>query len=194
MLPVKKFGAIAGFLAPMLAFVFVSLAIVSYPQFSWVDNALSDLGVVPGVTSILFTVGIIGAGVCAFLFSILGLYSFAQKRTLGKVGAILFAAATIALVCIGIFNESFRPTHYLVSVAFFVFAPVAFFVLTSNFFRLGKRRLAVFTGVIALFAALTWILQLLIQYVPNVAIPEAASAAAISIWVITLSAKIRNEV
>ncbi|MCL5949711.1 MAG: DUF998 domain-containing protein [Candidatus Bathyarchaeota archaeon] len=186
----NRVGAIAGVLSPITAIIFISLAIASYPAFSWTNNALSDLGVVEGITSTLFTVGICGAGVFGILFAVLGLYGFAKKSLLGKIGSGFFAAATIALVLIGVFNESFRPTHYLVSVAFFVLAPIAGLIWTGAFWRGGKRRLAVFTVGIALFAAAVWILEFTIHYVPEVAIPEAVSAAAISAWVIVLSAKI----
>lgn len=186
---INRVGAIAGFLSPITAVIFISLAIASYPEFSWINNALSDLGVVEGITSTLFTVGLCGAGIFGFLFAILGLYSFAEKSILGKVGSGFFAAATIALVLIGVFNESFRPTHYLVSVAFFVLAPIAGFIWTCVFWRDGRRRLAAFTVGVAVFAAAVWILEFTINYVPAVAIPEAVSAAAISMWVVVLSTK-----
>jgi len=79
---------------------------------------------------------------------------------LGKVGAAFFAAASISLILIGIFNEHFRPTHYIVSVSFFFFAPLAFFTLTASFYRHRKRALAAFTMAAALVAAIPWILQL----------------------------------
>ncbi|MCL5876395.1 MAG: DUF998 domain-containing protein [Candidatus Bathyarchaeota archaeon] len=184
-----KVGAVAGFAAPIFALAFILCAIVSYPPFSWTSNALSDLGVVKGVTSILFTIGLIGAGVFALLFAVFGLYNFAGVSRLGKVGSAAFSAATVALVCIGVFNEHFVPTHYLVSVAFFALAPIGLFVLTCAFFRNHQRGLAVFSVAIGVAAALPWILQFAIRYVPNVAIPEAVSAAAVSVWAIVLSAK-----
>ena len=136
---IKRFGVIAGFAAPVVAFLFISAAIASYPQFSWTHNALSDLGVVPGLTSALFTVGLIGGGVLALIFTAVGLYGFAGEKPVGKAGAVFFAAATASLILIGIFNEHFRPTHYIVSVAFFFFAPLAFFILTAAFHMTGKR-------------------------------------------------------
>lgn len=190
MLTAKRVGAIAGILAPLFAVAFVGAAIVSYPQFSWVNNALSDLGVVSGVTSVLFTVGLCGTGVLALVFSVLGLYVFVKQSLLAKVGSVFFAASTIALVCIGVFNESFRPTHHLVSVLFFVLAPLAFFILTCAFWRADRHGLAAFTAGAGVVAAAVWILEFTIRYVPEVAIPEAVSAAAISLWVIVLCSKI----
>jgi hypothetical membrane protein len=183
----RRVGAIAGFAAPFVAFIFISDAIASYPSFSWTENALSDLGVVPGLTSVLFTVGLCGGGILAVAFSVLGLYSYAGEKALGKVGAAFFAAASISLILIGIFNEHFRPTHYIVSVTFFFFAPLAFFTLTAAFYKYRKRALAAFTVVAALVAAIPWILQLTIQYVPNVAVPETISGLTVAIWVIVLA-------
>ena len=186
----NRLGGIAGYISPVIALVFIAAAILSYPAFSWTDNALSDLGVVPGITSVLFTVGLIGAGVSALLFAIFGLYRFTKRSLLGKAGSVLFTASTVALICIGIFNENYRPTHYLVSVAFFVLAPIAGFTLTYVFWRSGMRRIAAATVLLAGIAAATWILQFTVGYVPNVAIPEAISASAISAWVIMVSTKL----
>ena len=44
-----------GIVAPMIAFVCIGGAITSYPQFSWTNNALSDLGVISGITENLFS-------------------------------------------------------------------------------------------------------------------------------------------
>jgi hypothetical membrane protein len=180
-------GAAAGFAAPFVAFIFISAAILSYPSFSWTGNALSDLGVVSGLTGWLFTVGLCSGGVFAFIFAVLGLYSYAGERNLGKVGAAFFATASLSLILIGVFNEHYRPTHYIVSVMFFVFAPLAFFALTASFYRYRKRALAVFTMTAALVAAIPWILQLTIHYVPEVAIPETISGLTVAVWVIVLS-------
>jgi hypothetical membrane protein len=190
MLQSNRLGGIAGYLSPVIALVFIVAAILSYPPFSWTNNALSDLGVVPGLTSILFTVGLVGAGVSALIFAVLGLYRFTKQSPLGKAGSVLFAASTVALICIGVFNEDYTPTHYLVSVAFFVLAPIAGFTLTYVFWRGGMRRIAAVTILLAGIAAATWILQFTVGYVPNVAIPEAISAAAISAWVIVISTKL----
>jgi hypothetical membrane protein len=183
----RRVGALAGFTAPFVAFIFISAAIASYPSFSWTENALSDLGVVPGLTSVLFTVGLCGGGILALAFAVLGLYSYAGEKALGKVGAALFAAASISLILIGVFNEHYRPTHYIVSVMFFIFAPLAFFTLTAAVYSYRKKALAAFTVIAALVAAIPWILQLTIHYVPDVAILETISGLTVAAWVIVLS-------
>ncbi len=185
----RRVGAVAGFAAPVLAFACIVTAIAFYPSFSWTDNALSDLGVVAGVTGPLFNFGLIAAGVLALVFAVWGLFSFSGKSRVSRVGSLVFAAASAALVCIGVFNENFSPTHYLVSVAFFTLAPIALFILTCGFYLNRRKGLAAFSVAIGIIAALPWILQFTINYVPRVAIPEAVSALAVSAWAILLSTK-----
>jgi hypothetical membrane protein len=184
-----RIGAVAGFLAPIVAFTCIFSAIASCPEFSWTNNALSDLGIVPGITSILFNSGLLAAGVVGLIFSIAGLYGLLGKRLVGKLGSAIFAAAIIALICIAIFNENYSPTHYLVSVAFFTLGPIALFILTCAFYLNGQRGLAVFSVAVGVVAALPWILEFTLYYVPGVAIPETVSALAVSVWVIVLATK-----
>jgi hypothetical membrane protein len=185
----QKIGAATGLTTPIVAFTCIVISIASWPEFSWIDNALSDLGVAPGFTASVFNFGLTVAGVLAFCFGVLGIYSFLSTRLAGKMGASVFAAATVALICIGIFNENFSPTHYIVSVAFFSLAPIGLFILTYAFWRTNQRGMAVFSVVIGLIAAVPWIVQFTIDYLPNVAIPETISAVAFSVWAIVLSAK-----
>ncbi len=49
--------------------------------------------------------------------------------------------------------------------------------------------MSAFTIAVGLVAAIPWILQLTINYVPRVAIPEAISALVIAVWVIVFAAK-----
>jgi hypothetical membrane protein len=183
-----KIGAACAVAAPIWAFTFILVAIASYPQFNWANNALSDLGVQAGVTAPLFTVGLVVSGFLALVFAVLGLWLYLGNLA-GKIGTALFAVATVALIAIGIFNEHFSPTHYIVSVAFFSFAPLALFAITASFW-LGKQpKMAWFTLGIGVAAALPWILEFTIQYVPNVAVPEFISGLLVSAWALVLGFK-----
>jgi hypothetical membrane protein len=185
----QKIGASSGIVAPIAAFVCILTAIASYPTFSWTNNALSDLGIVPGITSSLFNFGLLASGVLAFNFAIFGLFSYLRKSWVGKIGSAVFAVATLALIAISIFNENFSPTHYLVSVAFFTLAPIALFILTFGFLLSRLRGMAVFTVLVGVAAALPWLLLFTFNYVPNVAIPEFLSGLAVSAWAIVLGKK-----
>ncbi len=108
---------------------------------------------------------------------------------MGKIGSAVFAAATLALIAISVFNENFSPTHYLVSVAFFTLAPIALFILTFGFLLSHQRGMAVFTVLVGVAAALPWLLLFAFNYVPNVAIPEFLSGLVVSVWAVVLGKK-----
>ena len=185
----QRMGAFAGIVAPILGFTCILSAITTYPPFSWSNNALSDLGVVTGITGSLFNFGLVASGFLAFNFAIFGLFTYLGKSWVGKIGSAFFAAATIALIAIGIFNESFSPTHYLVSVAFFVLAPISLLILSCSFWLSHQRGIAVFTVAVGLVAALPWLLLFAFNYVHNVAIPESVSGIAVSVWAIVVGRK-----
>ncbi len=184
-----KIGSALGIAAPVVAFSFIVIAIISYPAFSWTNNALSDLGVISGVTGPVFNFGLVASGFLGFLFAVFGLAIYFRKSLVGKVGSGFFAAATVALIAIGVFNEGFSPTHYIVSVAFFTLAPIALFILTGAFGLNRQRKMAALTIIVAILAALPWLMLFAFNYVPNVAIPEAASGLALSVWTIVLGKK-----
>ena len=183
-----KISGVCGILTPLVAFTFISLAIASSPQFSWTDNALSDLGVVEGVTAVLFNSGLIIGGILAIIFAS-GLFIFLRNRVLGRIGAFIFTLAALALVAIGNFTENFGRIHYYVSVAFFMFAPISMLIICATFFVMGKMKMGVFTFLTAIIAALIWILQFAMRYVPNVAIPETISALLASTLSIVLGSR-----
>ena len=185
----QRIGVAAGIAAPVVGFICILAAIASYPAFSWTDNALSDLGIVSGKTGPLFNFGLFASGLLALSFATFGLFNYLGKGWVGRIGSATFAASTLALMAIGIFNESFSPTHYLVSVAFFVLAPISLFILTAAFWLAHKRRIAGFTVLVAFAAAFPWLLLFAFNYVPNVAIPEFLSGLAVSAWVIVVSTK-----
>lgn len=185
----QRLGASAGIVAPILGFACILSAIATYLPFSWTNNALSDLGVVSGVTGALFNFGLVASGFLAFNFAIFGLFTYFGKSWVGKIGSVVFAGATLALIAIGVFNESYSPTHYLVSVTFFMLAPISLFILTSAFWLCNQRRMAVFTVMVGFIAALPWLLFFAFNYVPNVAIPESVSGIAVSTWAIVVGRK-----
>ena len=181
-----KIAGIIGLAAPFFAFTFILLAIASWPQFSWTNNALSDLGVQSGITTIVFNSGLVISGFLFIVFAT-GLFRFVGKRIVGKVGAAVFALACIMLIAIGIFNENFSPTHYFVSVGLFTLLPISLLILVAAFWVDGKHKLSALTLALALFAAAVWVVEFTVHYVSGVAIPEAVSGLAGTVWVMVLS-------
>ncbi len=190
--PVLKIAGLFGILTPAIAFSFIFIAIALYQPFNWSNNALSDLGVVNGLTSGLFNSGLIITGVWALVFMV-GLLIKFNKNLVGQVSAFVFALACLSLIAIGIFPENVVPTHYLVSVAFFVFLPISLFIVAAAFVVVHKIRMAVFTIVIAFASALPWILYFSLYYAPNVAIPEFVSGLAGSAWIVVIGYQMIKE-
>jgi len=149
--------------------------------------------VIPGITGFIFNFGLFASGLLAFNFAVFGLYNYLGKSWAGKIGAVVFASGALALIAIGVFNESFLPTHYLVSVAFFVLMPISMLIITCSFLLTHQVKLAIYTVSAGIAAALPWIVQFTINYAPNVAIPEFISGLVISVWTITFSYRILKE-
>jgi hypothetical membrane protein len=189
----QRIGASSGVIAPFFAFISIIIAIAGYHNFSWTFNALSDLGVIPGATGIIFNFGLGACGLLAFNFAIFGVYPFFKDNLLGKIGAGVLAIATLALICIGIFSENFSPTHYLVSVAFFVFLPISLLIFTGAFVAKHQAKMAMFTILVAIAAASPRVLFFIIHYATNVAIPEIVSGLVGAVWIITVGYKILKE-
>lgn len=189
---IVEFSSICGGIAPFFTYACILLAIGSYSEFNWANNALSDLGVVPGLTMTIFNGGLIIGGILFTIFAI-GLTQFFSKKPLGQIGAGALIIATISLICVGIFNEHVRPIHYIVSVSLFFFMPIALWILTLAFWKDDQKRMSIFTVIIGIAAAIPWILEFTLHYAPNVAIPEFVSGLATSIWALTLSSKMLKE-
>ena len=183
-----KTSGISGIIVPPIAFTLILLAIAYSPNFSWTENALSDLGVQEGVTAILFNNGLIFSGVLAILFAT-GLFIFLQENLLGRIGAFVFVIDAFALTAIGVFPENVEPVHFYASVTFFVLFPISMFFLGAAFLRMSKMKLGFFTFIVAIVAAVVWA----IPFGKGVAIPEALSALSASAWSIVLGFKMLKE-
>jgi hypothetical membrane protein len=185
----KKFWLrIAGFfgiLSPLLTFLLILFAINSYASFSWELNALSDLGVISGVTSYFFNFGlIIGGFLC--LFFALGLFFVFNKMEFGRISVVCFFLSCCFLIAIGLFPENVKPIHYLVSVAFFLFLPLSLILVSFSFYFDKKLSWALFSILIAIITTIPWILNFSTDLFKAVAIPETISGLAVSVWAIIM--------
>lgn len=180
-----KVSGLCGILAPVIAFTCILCAIASYSQFSWFNDALSDLGVVEGATAVFFNLGLTVGGVLAFVFG-LGLFRFLHGKVLGFVGTFFFILDALALTLIGIFPESARPMHYYASVAFFGLFPISMLLVCAELLASRRVKMGLFTLGVAIFAAIVWIVQFTVRPFEGVAIPEVLSALAASAWAVLL--------
>jgi hypothetical membrane protein len=184
-----KIGATSGIATPILAFACILTAIAYYPQFSWTNNALSDLGIITGITGPIFNFGLCGSGFFALSFAVLGLFAYIGDNWIGKIGALTFGVTGLALMCIGFFPENVVPYHYLFSVTFFVLLPISLFIITGLFLSKRQAKMAIFTLLTAVAAITPWVLFFVIHYVRGVAIPEFVTGIAGSVWMLMLSCK-----
>jgi hypothetical membrane protein len=67
--------------------------------------------------------------------------------------------------------------------------PISLLIIASYFLLTRQRRLGTFTFLIAILAAIPWILYFSIHYVPGVAIPELLSALAGAAWAVVIGWK-----
>lgn len=188
-----RIAGACGILTPVVAFLFISLSIGSASEFSWVKNALSDLGVMPGLTSTLFNYGLVISGILGFVFatSLSGLMRFGIPFADGKQryltnwdlgGAWIFSLACLALIAIGVFPENVRFLHNFASVAFFVLLIGSLLYSGVEFWRVRQTLLATLTLLLSVAAAVPWLLLFFNRYVSGVAIPEFISALAGGLW------------
>lgn len=176
-----KISGISGIMVPPIAFTLIILAIAYSPEFSWTENALSDLGIQEGATALLFNNGLIISGVLTILFAT-GLLTCLQENLLGRLGAFVLFLDAFALTAMGVFPEDVRPMHFYASVVFFTLFPISLFFVGAGFLRTMKIKLGLFTFIVAIAAAVVWV----IPFGKGVAIPEALSALSASAWSIVL--------
>ena len=184
----RKISGISGMIVPFIAFTLILLAIAYSPNFSWTENALSDLGVQEGVTAVLFNTGLIIGGILGVLFAA-GLFTLLQESLLSRIGAFVFVLDTLALTAIGVFPENVEPLHFYASVTFFALLPVSMFLLGAAFLRMSRMKLGFFTFVTAMVAAIVWI----VPFGQGVAIPETLSGLSASMWSVVLGFKMLKE-
>jgi len=181
-----------GIITPIIAFTLISLAIMYSSNFSWTENALSDLGVQEGITAPLFNYGLIISGILTLIFAS-GVFVLFNKMLLGQVDAFVFILNALALTAIGLFPENIKPTHYQVSVAFFVLYPISMFVIGTAFLLKDTVKTGLFTFLSAAFAAAVWIIYFSTRFANDVAIPETISALSMSAWAAVLGYKMQKD-
>lgn len=179
--------------SPIITLSIIALAINSYQFFDWESNALSDLGIISGITSVLFNNGLILGGLMTLMF-IPGLFILLTKTNYGRFCSSFFVFVCCFLILIGLFPEDVVPIHYLVSLGFFITLPISLFLISVSFYFTRKNFWALFTFIFAFLVAIPWVIYLLTEIFKAVAIPEIISGLEISVWIITMGFKMLFEV
>ncbi len=178
-----KIASFLGVLAGVWSVSSILIAITVSPWFSWVSNALSDLGVSPA--ALIFNQGLILSGVFAFIFA-LSHFKTVEKSIGGRVGTGFLVLASVSLIGIGVFTEDYSPHHFIFSVLFFVFVLFAFLSYGAGcLFEIKWRWLGVYCIVFGVIGIIAWALPVW----DGVAIPEAITAFPAAFFITVLGLK-----
>lgn len=174
-----------GFVSPIVALACIGISILLSPNFTWVGNALSDLGHYTRTdlgpyqlyAAVIFNAGLTITGLLMLYFTIHLLRNTAEPAM--KIALIIFAISCMFLTAIGIFSENFSPTHFVVSVGFFLTFPFAMWAIGIGWLRFPEKRI---------FAAVSILLPFLSLYMwtqpwEGVAIPEIVTAFTAILWI-----------
>ena len=179
---------LCGIFGSVLALVMVFAATVFSPWFRWELNALSELGV--GEVSLLFNSAAIVGGVLNLIFA-LGLRKYLFGRRLIEIGVALIMLSSVCLVLIGIFTIEHHNAHAIVSLGYFVLAPVGFILIGFGTKRDTIRTLSIATGIVALVAILMLpIIFLVTPFEVGFAVPEMIEALVLAAWVVFVGVKL----
>lgn len=105
------------------------------PNYSFLENYLSDLGVGPGAWA--FNIALMLSGVLVGVFSLVGMYRILGKSLPSRAGTSLLAVSGALLVNVGIFTEDYGDAHLVFSLAFFFTLLAALGMLTYAMYRTG---------------------------------------------------------
>lgn len=182
-LTMLKTASILGVISGVWSVISILIAISVSPWFSWVSNALSDLGVSPA--ALIFNQGLIVSGFLALIFA-LSHFKIVKSSLGGRVGNVFLVLAAVSLIGIGVFTEDFTPHHFIFSVLFFVFVLFAFLSYGAGFlFEMNCKWLGVYCIVFGVIGIIAWALPVW----DGVAIPEAITAFPAALFIAILGLK-----
>ena len=181
---ILKAASILGVISGVWSVISILIAVSVSPWFSWVSNALSDLGVSPA--ALIFNQGLIVSGCLALAFSLFH-FKIVKGSWGGLVGNCFLVLASGSLIGIGVFTEAFVPHHFIFSVLFFVFVLFAFLSYGAGFiFEMDFKQLGVYCIIFGIIGIIAWALPVW----DGVAIPEAITAFPAALFVVILSLRV----
>jgi hypothetical membrane protein len=170
--------ALFGLLGPLMAILFVIIAIIFSPWFSWWNNALSDLGhSVQSEAAPWFNFGLMLSGFIMILYPLMVFKNHA------KYTSYFLVIAGFSLQLIATFDEVYGLLHFLVSVLFF-----AALGLASASYVVEKRSVVAFVALV--IGSASWLLYGAEIIDTGIAVPEAVSAIPVFVWMSLSAIKI----
>ncbi len=153
---------LAGLVGPVIGLGFVLLAIALAPEFTWEDNALSDLGrwfntdlgPNPFLRAAIFNAGLIAGGLLIVYFT---LSLIRQIRDIVvRLTLLSFVVTGIFLTGVGIFPGNIKFPHGLTALGFFLSLPPALALTGLGLLRPQSTRIG--GAVLILLAILSVVL------------------------------------
>ena len=183
-----KVSGLCGILGSILTLVMVFVATAISPWFRWDTNALSELGV--GEVSLIFNSAVIIGGALNFIFA-LGARKYLSERRVVRIGAALIMLSSVCLAFVGIFTIAYHFAHAIVSLGYFISAPIGFILIGLGTERDTIRTLSIVTGIASLLAIL--ILPMIFLVMPfkvGFAVPEIIEALILAAWIVFMGVRL----
>jgi hypothetical membrane protein len=163
-----------GAITPVIAYSGIILSIfLNLDWFSLTDNALSDLGHYGnlGFKAFVYNGGLFISGLIALIFCLAIYYQEREAFTDDSLGKTLLLGGMIAF--------------FISSVSLMgVTIPFAMWFFGGAFYRRAElRRMGILALLVGTIAGLTWISYFVFPLFSGVAIPEALSSIAVSLWI-----------
>ncbi|MFC7077618.1 DUF998 domain-containing protein [Haloarcula halophila] len=180
----------AGLVSVVVTNAAILSATLASPGFRWTDNALSNLGqpghaVATPLTTLLFDGGLVVGGVVGIGFA----YAlWTASGTVGRAAVPVFVAAMVSMAGIGVFPQS-QPLHGPVAIGFYVLSMGAMALSGIGALVTGGPRYAAVTLALTALHVGVWYGWSTGGPVfrDGLAIPEAAGAAVVTVWVVLVA-------
>ena len=190
------FAGICGILTPIVALSSIFLSISYSPNFSWIENWISDLGgrliidpmfpyrpdVSTPTTIAILSYGLMFAGILEFIFAV-GLWKSIRILS-GRVGSFMIIISAIGLFSGGFFPEPTGIPHVIATFLLYVFGSIGVLYFGAASMDSGQKSLGfllLLLGIIALIFG-----GVLIGYR---AIPELITSIALTVFSIIFGVK-----
>jgi len=156
-----KFAGLFGLLVPFIVFIIIGVSIYYSSGFSWTNNWLSELagqaGEEPiwaarGVSSLIFNIGIIVAGLLGIVFTIAIWKIKILNSKLGLLGKSFLTVDMVALLAIGIFPLTTDIYHDIVSFLYFLLVALSLVTLGIEFKRKSETKLGLILIILGIIS------------------------------------------
>jgi len=181
-LDIKKLTGLCGILMPFIFLTSILIAMLYSPWFKWTNNALSDLGA-EGVSAFFFNNGLIFSGFFALIFSV-GLIRILYMR----LGGLVLAVSSLALIGVGIFPITIFNLHYITSAIFFISLTIGILIIgiTMKHYQFDRKmgNVAISISLICFISPVT------LYFFKGIAIPEMIICFFVFLWYMSYGVKI----